>query len=336
MKYNILLVGFGVIGVEALSKIVNDYRGKKKLKVIVVDKNIQNVPGGVAYSKQQSKFGFFNNPLRLSNPEFIKWIKKSKNITKIKNFINNKKDFNLSEWLKKNEAFNKKLTKKFDEIYLPRLTYSFFLEEKIVDLLKKLKKKDIDLSLIEGEFQDITNNNEYTCKISKNFNSYKFLLSKNSFKLKKIKKKYSISADNIIIGNGLLPPQKIKEKIFSSNNNYIWDFYSEGGTQNLLKKLTKKMLSKKFIKILFIGNKAGLLETMPEIENFSKKRKNQIKIKCFAPNLLSLEKAELSRNYLNYRFKFLKKENLKKIKNSKQIYFLIKKEFNYAKKKRFF
>ena len=76
MKYNILLVGFGVIGVEALSKIVNDYKGKKKLKVIVVDKNIQNVPGGVAYSKQQSKFGFFNNPLRLSNPEFIKWIKK--------------------------------------------------------------------------------------------------------------------------------------------------------------------------------------------------------------------------------------------------------------------
>ena len=141
MKYNILLVGFGVIGVEALSKIVNDYKGKKKLRIIVVDKNIKNVPGGVAYSKQQSKFGFFNNPLRLSNPEFIKWIKKSKNIIKIKKFIYSKKDFNLSGWLKKNEAFNKKDTKKFDEIYLPRLTYSFFLEEKIVNLLKKVKKK---------------------------------------------------------------------------------------------------------------------------------------------------------------------------------------------------
>ncbi len=332
MKYNILLVGFGVIGVEALSKIVNDYKGKKKLKVIVVDKNIQNVPGGVAYSKQQSKFGFFNNPLRLSNPEFIKWIKKSKNIIKIKKFIYSKKDFNLSGWLKKNEVFNKKDTTKFDEIYLPRLTYSFFLEEKIVNLLKKVKKKNIDLHFIEGEFQDITNNNEYICKIGKNSNSYKFLLNKSSFKLKKINKKHSIHADNIIIGNGLLPPQKIKERIFSNNNNYIWDFYSEGGTQNLLKKISKKMLSKKFIKILFIGNKAGLLETMPEIENFSKKKKNQVKIKCFAPNLLSLEKAELSNNYLSYRFKFLRKENLKKIANAKQIYFLIKKEFNHAKK----
>ena len=66
MKFDILLVGFGVIGTEALSKLVNDYKGKKKLKVAVLDKNINNIPGGIAYSKTQSKFGFFNNPLRLS------------------------------------------------------------------------------------------------------------------------------------------------------------------------------------------------------------------------------------------------------------------------------
>ena len=32
MKCNILLIGFGVIGTEALSKIVKDYNGKKILK----------------------------------------------------------------------------------------------------------------------------------------------------------------------------------------------------------------------------------------------------------------------------------------------------------------
>ena len=34
---------------------------------------VKNIPGGVAYSKENSKFGYFNNPLRLSHPEFIQW-----------------------------------------------------------------------------------------------------------------------------------------------------------------------------------------------------------------------------------------------------------------------
>ena len=141
MKCNILIAGFGVIGTEALSKLVDDYKSKKKLKIILLDKNIKNIPGGIAYSKSKSKFGFFNNPLRLSNPEFIKWIKVKKNIIKIKNFIIKNKDFNLMEWLNKNKNFNSLKISKFNELYLPRLTYSFFLEEKIKNILKKTKKK---------------------------------------------------------------------------------------------------------------------------------------------------------------------------------------------------
>ena len=265
--FDILLIGFGVIGTEALSKLVNNYKGKKKLKVAVLDKNINNIPGGIAYSKTQSKFGFFNNPLRLSNPEFIKWIKKKKNIIRIKKFITRNKDFNLTKWLKKNEAFNKIEVNKLNEIYLPRLTYSFFLEEKINDFLKKIKKKNISIDLIESELLALKTEQSYTCILKKNSSSFKFLLTSKKFRLKKTTKKNSlIMAKNIIIGNGLLPPKKIKENIFFNNFNYIWDFYSEGGTQNLLKMIKKMAVSKKLIKILFIGNKAGLLETMPEIE----------------------------------------------------------------------
>ena len=141
MNYNILLVGFGVIGVEALSKIVKNYTRKKKLKILIIDKNLRNIPGGVAYSKYQSKFGFFNNPLRLSNPEFIKWIKNKKNFEKIKEFILQNKNFKLNKWLDKNKSFKNFQINKFDEIYLPRLTYSFFLEDKILDSLKIIKKK---------------------------------------------------------------------------------------------------------------------------------------------------------------------------------------------------
>ena len=335
MRYNILLVGFGVIGTEALSKIVEDYNGKKILNIVVVDKNISNIPGGIAYSRTKSKFGFFNNPLRLSNPEFIKWIKIKKNIVKIKHFIKKNKDFNLVSWLNKNKDFNDIKVNKFNEIYLPRLSYSFFLEEKIINILKKTKKKKININVIRSELLDIEKheiNKAYCCHIKKNSNNFNFLLTNDGFKLKKIgKEKNYIFAENIIIGNGLLPPRKIKQDISSSNKNYIWDFYSEGGTENLLKKIKKILLFKKSIKILFIGNKAGLLETMPEIEIFSRKIKDKLKIICFAPNLLSLEKAELSLKYKEYKLKFFEKSKLTKINKAKKILLLLNKEFEYAK-----
>ena len=47
-------------------------------EILLIEKNLNHIPGGVAYSKNSSKFGFFNNPLRLSNSEFAKWIKKKK------------------------------------------------------------------------------------------------------------------------------------------------------------------------------------------------------------------------------------------------------------------
>jgi len=336
MKFDVLLVGFGVVGVEALSDLVKNYEGKKRVKIALVDKNIINIPGGVAYSKSQSKFGFFNNPLRLSNPEFIKWVKRKKNIQRIKNFILENENFNLSKWLKNNSVFNNYNTLKFSELYLPRLTYSFFLEDKITSSLKKIRKKNISIKFFEGEltsFEKDKLNDSYFCSFKKKSNNFNLLTSANSFKfLKSLKKIKYFFAKNLIFGNGLLPPKKIKEKIYSANKNYIWDFYAEGGTQNLIIKIKKKLLKKKIIKILFIGNKAGLLETMPEIADFPEKILKRIKIVSFASSLLSLQKAELSKNYSNYKFKYFKKFNLNKIKKSKQIYSLLKKEFNYAQK----
>ena len=170
-------------------------------------------------------------------------------------------------------------------------------------------------------------------KIKKNYKFYKLKNDRNNLKIEKISKKIlPLFTKNILIGNGLLPPQRIKEINAFKNNNYIWDFYSEGGTQNLLTKLNRQLKSNKAIKILFIGNKAGLLETMPEIKSLPIKILNRIQITSFSPNLFTLEKAELSKNYKNYKFKFLKKNNFYKINNSYKIYSLIKNEFNHAKK----
>ena len=140
MNFNVIILGFGVIGSEALSEYVKNSK-KKNINIAIIEKNITNIPGGVAYSKFNSKHGFFNNPLRISNLEFIRWIKKKKNIKKLLNFIKLNQSFNLNDWLSKNLNFKNKKIKLFSEIYFPRLLYSFFLEEKIIKSLKLSKKK---------------------------------------------------------------------------------------------------------------------------------------------------------------------------------------------------
>ena len=86
MKFDLAILGYGVIGVESLYALVSEGK-KRKLNVAVIEKETKNIPGGVAYSKESSKFGFFNNPLRLSHPFFQKWINKKQNKNKIINFI---------------------------------------------------------------------------------------------------------------------------------------------------------------------------------------------------------------------------------------------------------
>ena len=71
MIEDLLISGFGVIGTEVLYQIVKKNK-KNKLNINVLEKNYSNFPGGVAYSESNSKFGFFNNPLRLSNYDFQK------------------------------------------------------------------------------------------------------------------------------------------------------------------------------------------------------------------------------------------------------------------------
>ena len=87
MIFNLTIVGFGVIGVEALHSIISKVGKNKKINIAIIEKNIRNIPGGVAYSKINSKFGFFNNPLRLSHPSFIRWIKNKNNLSRLIEFI---------------------------------------------------------------------------------------------------------------------------------------------------------------------------------------------------------------------------------------------------------
>jgi uncharacterized NAD(P)/FAD-binding protein YdhS len=154
MLFDLAIIGFGVIGVEALYGIKQTLikrKINKIIKIAVIEKDLNNIPGGVAYSKQKSKFGYFNNPLRLSHQNFIKWFNKKKNKDLIINFSKKNKDYNLIEWLKKNKHLLNQNFSSYKEIYLPRLIYSFFLKDKIIDFLKFKKKLKIKLKFYKGD-----------------------------------------------------------------------------------------------------------------------------------------------------------------------------------------
>ena len=94
MVFDLAIIGCGVIGVETLHEIrktLSKNKKSKKIKIAIIEKNLDNIPGGVAYSVKNSKFGFFNNPLRLSHPDFIKWFNLYKNKKKILEFSKKKK-----------------------------------------------------------------------------------------------------------------------------------------------------------------------------------------------------------------------------------------------------
>ena len=189
MKFDISIIGYGVIGVESLFELTDKIKKKTKLNIAIIDKDLNNIPGGVAYSKTKSKFGFFNNPLRLSHPSFKKWLRDKKNIVRIINFIKNNHDYMLDEWLSLNIN---NLTKKniSCEIYFPRLVYSFYLEDKIRNTIILSKKIKLKLFFINGCVQDIKFKNDDLILNSKtNFNFFSISPNKRSLNFNKSKKK---------------------------------------------------------------------------------------------------------------------------------------------------
>ncbi len=332
MDFNIIILGFGVIGSESLFELIRGLKDKNT-NIAIIEKNIGNIPGGVAYSKLNSKHGFFNNPLRLSNLDFIKWIKRKQNIEKLIRFIKINPSYDLDNWLSKNIDFKQKKISKFSEIYFPRLFYSFFLKDKIIKSLKFANKKSINIKFYQANVTDIKKKNQLIFSSLNKFIEFKPMIKNGKLSFKKMKKKItSISSSKAIIGNGILPPKHIYENKNFRNENYIWDFYSEGGTNNLINKLRKLGKNKKLIKLVFIGNKAGLLEAIPKLENIINKSKKKFKIISVAKSSLSLEKAEKSKKLNSYRFRFFTSKNIKNLNKSQKILELLSKEFYYAKK----
>ncbi len=345
-------IGGGITGIETVISIINRIKNnlkKKKFKKItlaVIEKNPENIPGGVAYGFKRSTFGYFNNPLRLSPKKFTDWVLKSKNKKKLINYLENHGGYTGKEWIKKNlKIFLSHKNKNLKELYIPRIMMNFWMLERfllVLNTIKKINKKYrnlIDIKFIKGEVIGLKKRkNYYQIKFKKNFcKELKFKqnnINSNPLSFHKdllINKK--ITAKNINIGLGLPPPAQIASPEARRNENYIWDFYDEGSTSFLIKKILYLSKLKKKIIIYFIGYKAGLLEAMPELYKIITTNKLNIKIICSSSELQSIQKAELSLKKKIYKTKYFKKNILFKINTAEKLFMSIFKEFNFAQSK---
>lgn len=360
MHFAHISIGGGIVGVEtvistfdnicsSLKKENNRQNLKgKKFSFAIVDTKPENIPGGVAYGFKNSQYGYFNNPLRLSPDHLKKWISLKNNKKKIILYIKKYGGFAGKIWLRKNlDSINSKNKKKFMEIYFPRVLANFWMEEKLLLLLKKMEKFSkkfsifFEIKFIKGNVISIRNNTEKYAEISFEDNKYEILeleinkndLKKINFKNNSTLKNGSIYSITQCVSLGLPPPKELATIRSRNHKNYIRDFYYSGSTANLINKLLSiiKTQGKKKIIIYFIGYKAGLLEPLPELKNIIKKYKIATKIICSSSDLLGMQKAQGSFKKKVYKLNKLNAKNLMKIKTAKKLFSSILTEFEIAK-----
>ena len=336
-------LGGGITGIETVISIVDNINKKKnnfkqkKIILAIIDKDPENIPGGVAYGFNKSLFGYFNNPVRLSPRKFTLWALKNTNKLKLINYLNIYGGHTGKEWIKKNHKilFSTK-KKKIEELYLPRVLMNYWMQEKLISTIKKIKMNSdfIQIKFFKGEVLDIikNKNRSYEIIFKDNFcEELNFKVTDNPFqklkfeKIKQVKKK--LISKNLNIGLGLPPPRQIASLKAQKNNNYIWDFYDKGSTAYLVKKILLKSKIKVKIKIYFVGYKAGLLEALPELAKIIVKNKLKVKIICSSRELQSIQKAELSLSKKKYKPLVFKKKELFKIDTAEKLYTSIVKEF---------
>ena len=343
MIFDHISVGGGVIGVNTLVSLLKKIIKKKlnnntKIKLCIIDKNLKNVPGGIGYGKYTSKFGYFNNPLRLSPKSLQKYYLSEENFENLRSYILSTGSSNDKKLIDKSlNNLKSKSSKLRNEIYLPRVAVYLWHCNLLLKYLKIIndKFKNIKILFCEGQVTNLKKLNTFTeLNSEKKFEFFEIDLiksGKNNIIFNKINKnKKKLISKFVTVGLGINPPNKLSNQKMYNRKNYIWDYYSEGATNNLLTKIKKKIEKKKLIKLCFIGSKAGFLESLPELYNIKKKYLNKLKIFCFSEKFESLEPATISFKK-KIKLKFLKK-NRKDLISAKKIYEEIVREFEIQKR----
>ena len=345
MKFDLILSGGGVGGSTGLINLIeklNKKKKNKKVKICIVEKDIKNFPGGIAYGRALSENGFFNNPCRLSPRKFVSWTIKKNVKENLINYLSKQKSNFIKNWLDNNKTtfFSANSVKKVSEIYYPRIFYNFWLENKINDLFKNLNK-NIEIIFLENEIINISKKKifeikiKYGMKFFKIIPSKKYSFEKTNFTPIKISNSSKIYTNMLFLSLGLPSPKKIVINKIFNDKYYIHDLYEAGSTNEIIKLIYEKNKKLSNIKIHFLGSKAGFLECLPELYYIIKKKKIKLKIFSSSTKAETLNPAVIINKKYPYKLKFLNKKNIKKIKTPRNLYENLKLEFKNSEKLRF-
>ncbi len=359
MLFSHISIGGGIVGTETILSIVDKFiqslqksktlKNKLKLKKFnfaIIDKDISNIPGGVAYSFKNSKYGYFNNPIRLCPKHFRDWLEKKENKNKIIKYLKTHGGHTGQKWLQENKKnLFTKSNKAFKELYIPRAVMTIWMQERLINMyrdIKIIKKKynvDLNIYFFQGQVIKLSLAKKKIKKIffyKKFCTRYKINFKKeiNKVTFTKLKKnKKILYSKTLSISLGLNPPKQYAKGNAKNLEGYIWDFYAAGATSEIIKRIIKKMKknNKKEIIIYFIGYKAGLLEAMTELKYLIIEKGYNIKLISSSKNLKTIEKAELIKGKSNYKLYFFRKNKIKNLNTSGKLYKALVNEFNFAK-----
>ena len=340
MKFDVIFIGGGFGSSRGLSNLLLKLRKKKYKKNInigVIDADLNNTPGGVAYDEILSKHGFFNNPCRLSPKEFTSWSIKNKNIKLLFQSILSSGSVSFNNWMfkNKNKLLRAKNIKSISEIYYPRFYLSLWLKD---ILLKELilKNNNIKIYFINGKADIIDKRGDsFFISVKKGKNIKKFSFVKKE-KLKILNNKKKIIGNNLIISLGLPSPKNSFDKRILTDKFFMPDLYSLGGTKKLIELINSLKKRQRKIVLHFLGSKAGFLECLPELKSLIKEKKFDLSIISTSRNATTLQPAIKSKDFKNYKFKVFTQRNISLIDSPAKLFSNLKKEFSIAKKNNYF
>lgn len=337
--FDLCFVGSGVGSSEVIFNIIKSISlkensiKKKTYNILLIDRHKENIGGGIPYTKEFCKYGYFNNPCRLSPKKFNSWLINKKNMQKIFDYLREEGGISGKNWIKKNFFLKKNLNRKnLSEIYLPRAALGFWIKDnyfKIFNLLKKLNKRKITINLyfIEGE----------PLKLKKNGKKFDIFLRRSSriekinFKNKDFiydilnnKKIPKITAKKILVSTGVPQAKKLANL---KSKKYIEDLYLRKGSAEILRLINT--FKKKNITIHILGSKAGFLESLTELSSSYKFINKKIKIICSSTDSTTLNPAVFSNK--NKSLKYFTNLKILNIFKAEEIYILIKKELSRSK-----
>jgi uncharacterized NAD(P)/FAD-binding protein YdhS len=260
--YDLAFVGSGIACTYTIIHFINlldQAPLNQKVKMLVIDK-ADEFWVGIPYGNRSG----FNSLIITSLKDFLSIDELELFKTWLKNNINwvfkdfQKRNGTLSsEWLENNE---KRLAENdWDNLYLPRYIFGYFLRERVITLLESAVKKNIlDYQLLSADVIDIQKNDAiYKLTLKDNFSN-----------------KLEIESSKIILSIGSPP----KKNLSTSENyeslsgvNLIEDLYQpelEANIKQIYDSL-KKSENKEQNNILIVGSNASALEAAYNIMDIS-------------------------------------------------------------------